>query len=73
MFQQVHWYYGIAVVFIKINMKNHWSAPIRVNGLQTNVYGDKSKHINYELLQQQEEASSTMDNSDLKDKINILL
>ena len=59
--------------FIEKRTTSHWPAPIRVNSLQPNVYGDKSKHINYELLQQQQEASGTMDISDLKDEINILL
>ena len=29
---------------------SHWPAPIQVNGLQPQVYGDKSRLINYSQL-----------------------
>jgi ectoine hydroxylase-related dioxygenase (phytanoyl-CoA dioxygenase family) len=29
---------------------SHWPCPIKVNGLQPQTYGDKSKEINYELM-----------------------
>jgi hypothetical protein len=52
---------------------SHWPVPLRVNGLQPQVYGDESKKIDYEKLKQIQEETGVSDLSAYMEEIKKLI
>ena len=55
--------------FMNRRTTSHWPAPIYVNGLQPQVYGDESKKIDYEKLKEKQDACGVTDLTEFVDDI----